>query len=148
MAQTPKEKQDIIKNESETKEATIPQIEVTEIVGNVKTNTESLEHNWKIAQTTTVSGGKLTDSIAKAQVAVTYEYGGAHIETNTQQWSESSEKKLILGGPDYAKLYPGESVAWYQGELWIGTLKVMTTSFIRTDGGPPGYEPEELIINK
>ncbi|XP_072518490.1 uncharacterized protein [Salminus brasiliensis] len=105
---------------------------ITRKVGYTKAKLSSIEHNWKLAMTTTYQSGVLTEAIAKFQFSLTAEYGGKSVNTENESWEEATEveEKMNL------TLEPNKKMHVWQYKLGFGKEDVLFCRDLVFDDDP------------
>ena len=100
----------------------------------------SLEHNWNVEMSYSVSGG-LASGLVQQQFSMSASYGGSKINTNTQSYEEKKIEKqsLKLKIPANSKL-----VIW-QYQVGLGEMPLLFTNKLTLTNGPyPKEEPHQV----
>ncbi|KAI4895957.1 hypothetical protein NFI96_007840, partial [Prochilodus magdalenae] len=105
---------------------------ITLKVGYTKSKTSSIEHNWKVAISTTYTVGDLTLNLARCQFSMTAEYGGQSVNTENESWEEATETVETVN----LTLQPRGKMYIWQYKLGFGKEDVLFCRDLRFDDDP------------
>ncbi|KAK7153530.1 hypothetical protein R3I94_007037 [Phoxinus phoxinus] len=97
-----------------------------------KQKMSQITHNWKIAMSTSGESEALAKLIAKLQFSFSAEYGGSHVSTEKESWTEVTEEEEQLT----FQLKPNESLHLWQYKLGLGKEPVLFCRDLKIDDVP------------
>ncbi|KAM8934004.1 uncharacterized protein RCH25_004374 [Pelodytes ibericus] len=90
-------------------------------VGYEKEKMCSMEHNWNVSSTVSADTGGLSSMITKAQLSVTASYGGSSVNTDRENWNQTTETEETIS----LTLKPNEKVYIWQFQMRLGKDPVL-----------------------
>ncbi|XP_060111953.1 uncharacterized protein LOC132584161 [Heteronotia binoei] len=112
---------------------------LTKKVGYNKKKMDSVEQSWKISMSASYQAGTLTEAIAKYQFSLSAEYGGKSVQTQQEDWNETTEVEESV----HVTLQPQSQMFIWQYQLGLGNEPVLfcRDMMFTNDSTPPSTVP-------